>query len=285
MVPSPMITSIRQLQTNVMVRHLDEESSHDLFSILWLGKQASGCVFDDEGEGRSWFAGREHEGLTYSLRAAYVTNRMYAERSRVFAFPFLLKNNGTTHFPSGVLPHLGISLNMEVSQFPAVIGPPRKRREPSACRCLGITCLVFAAALAIWLVSLPIFFLRSQYNTAANPHKEVLHNGTAETAPSNSIIRPLIDGEIRFDVVLSIYARVANPDISGPDRWAELNETDEGSGHELALGVATGLPLVELRNDPPEEEVLFSENVLQGVSLRDEGLKAVVNLNLPLKRL
>lgn len=94
------------------------------------------------------------------------------------------------------------------------------------------------------------------------------------------MVRPLIDTDTSFDILLTIWSRVPNEDST-----LDYSVIRDGSGSEMALSALTGRPLVEIRNDPWDEEVLFSDIVLRGVSLQDRGLKASVGFDLPLKRL
>lgn len=164
----------------------------------------------------------------------------------------------------------------------------RRQQKISLCRCLTITCFIFTTAIVLWLISLPVFVLKKQFNDASNPHEgymldETLLNGSSP----NQSVRSLIDQRTRFDVAFSVWARVANADSSHPERWDELNMVleDQTNATQLAMRIATGLPQTELDNDPAEELVLFSDIVLRNISLADQKLHASINFSLPLKRL
>ncbi len=175
---------------------------------------------------------------------------------------------------------------METSGPSDIRSVPRNRQRPSPSRCLGITCLVFTAALLIWLVSLPIFLLKGQFDEASNPHTFLLHNDSR----SNSIqlqaqaVRPLIDQKTEFDIVLTIWARKGEPHAFRQEFWDEPDIREE-RGAEYAIQVEGVFPMHELFNIPPQEEVLFSHTVLRAVSLADKGLKKEINLSIPMDRL
>lgn len=52
-------------------------------------------------------------------------------------------------------------------------------------------------------------------------------------------------------------------------------------GNEWAVSVATGLPLVEIRNEPPDEVALFSDLVLSGSNSEGEGYAGYHQLHSP----
>ena len=102
----------------------------------------------------------------------------------------------------------------------------------------------------------------------SDPHSA--HRLTVDTQKNTSdvnLVRPIINGEARFDVAVSVY-------ITLPD--AEQDEAIRGLTFLQADQKGGGLP---------REKVLFSDIVLRDVSLHSRSLKTTVQYRLPLDRL
>ena len=146
--------------------------------------------------------------------------------------------------------------------------PRRQRKSLSAGKCLVYTVGVIGAAfVCILLVTMGYGFWQA-WKSVSDPHSA--HRLTVDTEKNTSdvnLVRPIINGEARFDVAVSVY--ITLPDV-------EQDEAIRGLTFLQADQKGAGLP---------REKVLFSDIVLRDVSLHSRSLKTTVQYRLPLDRL
>jgi hypothetical protein len=132
-----------------------------------------------------------------------------------------------------------------------------------------------------------IYGLKTMADQARNPHKDLIHATKPDKYPSRRAVGPLIGKEDRFDVALSIWARVPNSDTPRPEEYAEegaVDDADLADPANLATAAMVGKPVVEIVREQ-QEKLLFEGVVFEDVTMRDKGLERKVDLQLPLKRL
>jgi hypothetical protein len=169
---------------------------------------------------------------------------------------------------------------MDIDKSP----PPRARRKaPSAGRCLVYTCGLLGALVILGFVGMMIYGLKTMTDQARNPHKDLIHATKPDKYPSRRAVDPLIGKEDRFDVALSVWARVPNADTTRPQDYAEEGAVDAAPA-DLATAAMVRKPVVEVVRDQ-QETLLYEGVVFEDVTMRDKGLERKLHLQLPLKRL
>lgn len=107
----------------------------------------------------------------------------------------------------------------------------------------------------------------------------------AAPGANRSTVQPLIDTDTRFDVAVTVWARRANADTAHPEMYADDWEDEiEITEAQRFLYSRIGMPLVELSH-LPEEDIVFSQIVIEDSSLNDKDRDVDVNFELPLARL
>lgn len=177
--------------------------------------------------------------------------------------------------------------------------PPRQRRtrtRPSILKCLGVGCLVVAGIVTIsfgWFFSTALWEL---IQNARFPHKDLYHpvskssdhNSTANVLTTgNPPVGPLLDRDTKFDVALTIFARIPDDEVDPSAAAEEESASRERYGSTLAsVKSVTHMPEMELLRRP-KEQVLYSEVIMRDMELRKgRGMGAVdVEFELPLRRL
>jgi len=160
--------------------------------------------------------------------------------------------------------------------------PKRKRASMAGC------CFVLLAICGLFLVGgigLGIgVAVYSGLRAIVSPHNDIHHLEPNMT----TAVLPLIDGDTRFDVALTIWARRPNVETAHPDRFVNYTWMPEDAGEAArleAIQKATKmLPAVE-HYQLPEEEVLYSGVVIRDFSLASKEHDVELGFDLPLKRL
>jgi hypothetical protein len=129
-----------------------------------------------------------------------------------------------------------------------------------------------------------IYGLKTMTDQARNPHKDLIHATKPDKYPSRRAVGPLIGKDDRFDVALSVWARVPNAETARPEEYAEEGAVDNADPADLATAAMVGKPVVEVVRDQ-QEKLLYEGVVFEDVTMRDKGLERKLHLQLPLKRL
>ncbi|WVR05554.1 hypothetical protein IAU60_002573 [Kwoniella sp. DSM 27419] len=164
--------------------------------------------------------------------------------------------------------------------------PARRRSRPSVWRCLAATCGLFVLGIIVFVGYIAWHTAREMVNNARNPHKVLLYNGTlSPDLTAAQVVRPFIDQDTRFDVYLSVHARLPNEETAHADELAKEQDWDpeDYTGAELAIGASTGHSPVEVRH-PPQEQLIYEGIIMKDMSLGHRDVERVVHFDLPLKR-
>ncbi|WWC60638.1 uncharacterized protein I303_103212 [Kwoniella dejecticola CBS 10117] len=169
------------------------------------------------------------------------------------------------------------------------LAPPPPRPKRTIKQCLCVSCILIAAAIGVVITFFVVKFTRSTIESVRDPHKALVYNGTiTPDLTSSTVVRPLIDGETRFDVLFTVYARIPNDDVSEDKQRQEYSDErnyspEEYTGREISLSSKTGRSPVEIRY-MPSEKIVYQGVVMEDLTLDHRDVETKVNFNLPLKR-
>lgn len=157
--------------------------------------------------------------------------------------------------------------------------PATRRKRPSAIKCVVVLCSLIGLAVVGAIAYFIGKGIYSVYDMARNPHQGMYLNSTT-TEPS---ILPLIGKEDTFDVYLTVWARVADAEVSF------TAEEEEASRERFGASIETVKKLVRMPEREllvnPTETVVFSEKMFTGVSRKDRNLHKDIEFEIPLERL
>jgi len=178
-----------------------------------------------------------------------------------------------------------ILLDMEPSSSPPS-RPRRKTKKLTPCRlCLGLVVLVVGGFLSVFLWTIGSLALED-VQQSRHPHQAHHHtkNQSMEELGESNLVRSFYgeakDGGIeRFDMIASIYHRVR---IGNDTELVASIEVEAGEGSSAVVS----------REEKKEEEGkeslvwgpwerIFSEPVLEGLSMKSKGVKTVAKVVLP----
>ncbi|KAJ3520164.1 hypothetical protein NMY22_g12871 [Coprinellus aureogranulatus] len=139
---------------------------------------------------------------------------------------------------------------------PTALDPGTVKRPPrrlSGCRCLLYTAFTFLGLL--FVLYLAKFAVKTA-GKATKPHPDLYANTTADKADWSKVVRPLVDEQTKFDIVVTVWAKAPG----------------ERKGDEGLSGSA-----------PEGEQVLHDGVVFKGVTLQDKHVHSTVDLEIPLE--
>ncbi|WOO83656.1 uncharacterized protein LOC62_05G007176 [Vanrija pseudolonga] len=168
---------------------------------------------------------------------------------------------------------------------------PKRVRGPgiSPARCCTYICAAMGASLVLMFVGTMIVGLVNMLLQHTNIHKEAFTANLTDVSAVN-ISRPLIDLDTRFDVALTIWARVPNNKTAHPEWYAndwDGYEADRSKSWPFFQGdVSAKPPKVPLseRYLEHEEKVLYSDIVISDYTLRHKSEDVQFKFELPLER-
>ncbi|WRT66037.1 uncharacterized protein IL334_002989 [Kwoniella shivajii] len=163
--------------------------------------------------------------------------------------------------------------------------PPRPKRTIE--RCLAVSCVLVVCGIGLVVTFAVFSFVKSTVQTVRDPHKSLLYNGTVTPdLTSAQVVRPLIDEETKFDILLTIYSRIPNDETGYKDEYEDESQAWNSTDYSrdiMAIAAKTGIPPVEVKH-LPTEKVIFEDVILKGLSLSDRDVEKTVKIELPLKR-
>lgn len=180
---------------------------------------------------------------------------------------------------------------------------PKPRRKPlSPARCLLWSCSGLGILVVLLFFGTIVYGMiqggRMAIKNARDPHFDRFNASSPAGEPP---VRPLVDLDTKFDIALTIWARVPNPDSSVAAEHAQDQSkahitadwgTHKSEGVDLdpiqkrleATAAAIQRPVIEVMN-VPEEKVIFHQVLFEGISLREKVLEKAIQYELPLERL
>ncbi|ORX40615.1 hypothetical protein BD324DRAFT_647537 [Kockovaella imperatae] len=166
---------------------------------------------------------------------------------------------------------------MEDDKSPLHAPRPRTKRKgvsPVRC-CIGIV-VVFGALICVAIGVTCFVLARNAIRDMRDPHKGLfVSNATIHTP---DMVRPLIEQDDSFDVVLGIWVREPNAKVdvsTAAEFLEEINSQDNSTTSERPKK-AVGFPL-EKRND----RIIYEETVFKNIKMNGKTHDKVVEFNLP----
>ncbi|WVF71011.1 hypothetical protein IAT40_005807 [Kwoniella sp. CBS 6097] len=180
---------------------------------------------------------------------------------------------------------------MDIDKDAARPPPVRRKTRRSIWRCLGVSCGLIVLGIIIFVGYIAYTLAKAAIDTTRNPHKSLLYNGTSPPGSdgpgltASQVVRPFIEPQTKFDVLLSVYVRFPNDETPHKEEYATEKDwkPDGYTGSELANAANSGRSPVEVRWKPTEE-VVFQQIVMRDMSMSHRDVDVTVNFDLPLKR-
>ncbi|OCF42859.1 hypothetical protein I317_03336 [Kwoniella heveanensis CBS 569] len=182
---------------------------------------------------------------------------------------------------------------MDIDKDAARPPPVRRKTRRSIWRCLGVSCGLIVLGIIIFVGYIGYTVAKSPIDTARNPHKHLLYNGTSPPGSddkalgltASQVVRPFIEPQTKFDVLLTVYVRLPNDETDHKEEYATEKDwkPDGYTGSELANAANSGRSPVEVRWKPTEQ-VVFQQIVMRDMSMSHRDVDVTVNFDLPLKR-
>ncbi|WWC68330.1 uncharacterized protein I206_102255 [Kwoniella pini CBS 10737] len=167
--------------------------------------------------------------------------------------------------------------------------PPPPRPKRTIKRCLCIFCVLIAAGLGLVISFFIIEFTKTTIQAVRDPHKSLIYNGTiTPDLTSSSVVKPLIDGETKFDILFTVYSRIPNEEVPNEKQRQEYYDEknynpEEYTARELSLSPRTGRSPIEIRY-MPIEKVIYQGIIMKDLTLAHRDIETNVKFELPLKR-
>lgn len=162
--------------------------------------------------------------------------------------------------------------------------PTQARHNPGESR-YASSALRWAGALLlpplVLLLSLPTKSLWATISNDIWPHTALLYNATHSDLP----VIPLLSSDAPFDIGVSIYIRLSKAHAQAFWHKRIRKANREGTRNGTGIWNAWGEPLSNLEMEDVEQEVLFSDVVFRGVTLKSKNVLAEVTFELPTERL
>lgn len=133
-------------------------------------------------------------------------------------------------------------------------GPQPRRRSKFSCKRLLWT-IVAIVCLALTYVTVVYLILRNMTNWIGAPHSHLFQDLTVPYK-RNEVVRPLIDSNVTFDIVATVWLRQN-------DLQPASEDTNTTKGPILV------------------EDAIYSDTLFRGLHLKDKGVKTTVNLSVP----
>lgn len=169
---------------------------------------------------------------------------------------------------------------------------PKRVRGPgiSPAKCCTYLCAAMGLTLVLAFIGAMIYGFINMLLEKTNVHKAAFSANLTDVSAAN-ISRPLIDLDTRFDVALTIWARVPNNKTAHPQWYAEDWDGLEAPRNRpwpvFEEGESFKPPKVPVseRYLEHEEKVLYSDIVISDYTLRHKSEDIQVKFELPLERL
>ncbi|KAL1406147.1 hypothetical protein Q8F55_007831 [Vanrija albida] len=168
----------------------------------------------------------------------------------------------------------------------------KRARGPgiSPAKCCTYICSAVGVAVVLLIIGSVITVVVNTFLTLTHIHKDAFTANITDVAAAD-IARPLIDIDTRFDIALTIWARVPNNKSSHPEWYAEgwdapgvdRNRTWPVYEGDLSVEQPLEMSLAEVILEH-EEVVLFSDVVIRDYSLLRKRENLEVKFELPLER-
>ncbi|WWC88183.1 uncharacterized protein L201_003088 [Kwoniella dendrophila CBS 6074] len=192
--------------------------------------------------------------------------------------------------------------------------PPSPRPKRTVKRCLTIFCILIACAISLVVIFTLGTAAQTTLQFVKDPHKNLIYNNgtkikqndlSLDKLTSQQVIRPLIETNTKFDLLLTIYSRIPNEDVLNEkqkeeyqiesenhkynkndkkqDKLKKTYEEIEYTQNELSISAKSGKSPVEVRY-LPQEQVIFQDLVLKDLDLTHRDVETTIKFDLPLKR-
>lgn len=149
-----------------------------------------------------------------------------------------------------------------------VLSPP----APKAAKKSAVWFL-FWAVIALVVIIFARWSYGIQQSLFYFSHKGIYQNQTAaEIENWNTVVRPLIDADQLFDVAVSVWVRREDAEQARRKQLLKEEHSETQSSHDYAN-------LYRLAD--VQEQVIFSDIVFRGVSLKDTNLVQELELSIP----